>query len=217
MRELQALLAEPPGAAPDLHVACVTALGLVPLRELPGLPYEAHRPGRLVSDRKKQVALLLDVLADPGRDALVRAHVPRALALLGEDASRGLRDLVKQALLEELERGGWRGNASTRDRRGPGRAGRRGRRRRGRGRARGCASASGAERSSSAGRRWSRWASRRAGWARARRTAALPETRSELVQQALHGRPRLRPWAALALGVQSWHARAPARRSTTRW
>ena len=50
-----------------------------------------------------QVRFLLEVLKDGKRHEYVRAHVPKALALLVRDASKPLRDEVKEALLVELE------------------------------------------------------------------------------------------------------------------
>jgi len=91
-------------AAPDLHIACLTSMGLSPLAERAALEASSGR-GRSLrpsSSRAGQVRFLLDVLEDRERQEFVRAHVPKALGLLAEDASEDLRDEVKHGLLDML-------------------------------------------------------------------------------------------------------------------
>lgn len=91
-------------ATPDLGVACVTALGLLPLptREAQDLA------GRDGYTREVQVQWLMKAMRDEGLRTPVRAHMPVALARLVSDlpADAPLRIAVIERFLRELERGG---------------------------------------------------------------------------------------------------------------
>ena len=96
----------------DLRVACVIAMGLVPLAATPpsdSLPDETPPGSNLaaITSRGEQLDLLLDCLADGEIDPLVRAHAPVALVRL----MRGLpeephvrhKERVASALLANLD------------------------------------------------------------------------------------------------------------------
>lgn len=112
VHRLGRVLSEERFAAPDMHIACVTAIGLAPLRELPA-PEEDHEPdyeigrGERVpppsASRFGQVQLLTSILEDDKASEFVRAHVPKALALLVREAREPLRRHVARTLLARLE------------------------------------------------------------------------------------------------------------------
>lgn len=95
----------------DLAVSCVVSLGLVPLATLAP---EATLPGDkglapAESSRQAQLELLLAWLRDEGRERLVRAQCPVALARLLQDLPEPhrarYRAEVAGELLERIERG----------------------------------------------------------------------------------------------------------------
>jgi HEAT repeat protein len=93
----------PSVAQDDLPVACVVALGLVPLPTDPFcLPPVAAvpRPERMCSF-EEQVQWLLCMLEDPHEDARVRAHVPVALARLF-DSPQGRRSVLRRRVGERI-------------------------------------------------------------------------------------------------------------------
>ncbi|MCB9914053.1 MAG: HEAT repeat domain-containing protein [Planctomycetes bacterium] len=206
---LQALLREPMGAAPDLHVACVTALGLVPLAA-PGelRPLDGDGGADPLVDRARQVRFLVSLLLDEDRHVAVRAHAPKAIASLARTGSRELADAAKRALLDELahrgrsERhvsfglvealgmlGDGDDDAIDRDVRAA------------------------LQRSVDDGNNSQSGlslvalalASSRRGQGEAP-LAGLPATRKYLLGKLARGKSRQRPWAALALGLQEYHA-----------
>lgn len=206
---LGSLLREDEGAFPDLHVACVTAMGMTVLSAA-GVPMdseESHAASPM-AHREAQVHFLLTCLENHERHEAVRAHVPKALATLAKGASKGLRDHVKRVLLEELERLARRDrlvrygivqalgqlgdadadaidvelrealHASVRD---------------GDNNQRGLSLIAIALVSSRRGES-------------AEPFTALHSEREYLLKQLVRGKSRLRPWTALALGLQGYHA-----------
>lgn len=102
---LARILTEESFAAPDLHLACVTAIGMTPLKHSAAASATRDRRGpTAASSRLGQIQLLLEVLKDGKRQLWVRAHAPRAIALLAMDAVPEVRDAAKRALMEELGR-----------------------------------------------------------------------------------------------------------------
>jgi len=93
-------------AAPDLHVACVLAIGMSPLPQGSSVqpPPRGERRLTAAKSRAGQLHFLAGVLADDDRSEVVRAHVPRSLALLAEGADARHRDLALESLLAVLER-----------------------------------------------------------------------------------------------------------------
>ncbi len=93
----------------DLGIACVLALGRVPL-EWSGEPQDPERKRLppIASSREAEVLHLLRILEDPRRHRLVRAHVPTALAWLlsapGAGAAAGIREDVVAELVRALGR-----------------------------------------------------------------------------------------------------------------
>lgn len=97
----------------DLSVACIIALGLVPLEDVvvpvvfapaPGKPFP--RPARL-TQRAEQVAWLMSYYEDERNTFLVRAHVPRAVARLCASATeredtRALKASVARRFLADI-------------------------------------------------------------------------------------------------------------------
>lgn len=75
-------------AAHDVPVACLTALGLIPL-DARELPVEAGAWSSPSASLGAQVRFLLEVLADRERSPRVRAHVPTALSSLLEGRTAG--------------------------------------------------------------------------------------------------------------------------------
>ena len=68
----------------EIEVACVTALGLVPLKPDPLYALEGDARRSPASCRQAQVDWLLELVADPDRNHLVRAHAITASARLME-------------------------------------------------------------------------------------------------------------------------------------
>lgn len=83
-------------ATPDLAVACVGAIGLVPL------PAEGRTSIMGWSGRESQLAWLESRLGDQGLRDLTRAHVPVAIARVLPGAPEGHRDRVLEVLCERL-------------------------------------------------------------------------------------------------------------------
>jgi HEAT repeat protein len=104
--KLALALAADTGATPDVSVACVLALGRVPL-PWAGDPLDSERgAGQALTSRESEIELLLAVLADSKRHRWVRAHASTALAWLAEpslpDSSASARDAVAAALASVL-------------------------------------------------------------------------------------------------------------------
>lgn len=92
-------------ATPDLHVAAVTAFGLNPLPSAGGGIDDSKKSRFLPSaNLESQVRYLMELFQEDDRHEAVRAHAPRALALLAQDAPKEVLDYVKEGLLDELER-----------------------------------------------------------------------------------------------------------------
>ncbi len=107
VRGLQAILQQPRGAAVDLHVACATAIGMTKLAERGDVAeLDSGGGGTPLMNRASQVRYLISILLDEERHQYIRAHIPRAIALLVEDASLELEDRTKASLLREFERRG---------------------------------------------------------------------------------------------------------------
>ena len=94
-------------ATPDVGVACVISLGLVPL------PFEGTAldlgesegpPPSITRSREAQIARLASVLNDPERDFRARAHVPGVLAHLAEGAGEAQRRALVLHLLPAIDR-----------------------------------------------------------------------------------------------------------------
>lgn len=96
------------GAPRDLEVACVIALGLVPVATIESLA-QPEKNGRVPPEtsRLAQLDFLLALLVDRERDHLVRAHCPTALARLLADLPPELhaarRATIAEACLARLE------------------------------------------------------------------------------------------------------------------
>lgn len=93
-------------AVPDVQVACIIALGRVPL-PVAGRPPSAEDESSASLSRETQVMALLGVLRDRGRDRLVRAHAPASLGILleaepGLDGSQ-LEQEVALELFQSIE------------------------------------------------------------------------------------------------------------------
>ncbi len=94
----------------DVPVACVTALGLVPLDLDPAWVAPELREGApelaVAECRQSQLAWLTDYYGDEEVSFLTRAHVPTALArLLGDvPESAGLKQGVAEILLADIDR-----------------------------------------------------------------------------------------------------------------
>ena len=91
------------GGSADLDVACVLAIGLVPLepaplqkrsRGAPALPASASRAGQLEH--------LLGYLADDGHDRRARAHAATSLGRLADDLEPGSHGGLRERIAEEL-------------------------------------------------------------------------------------------------------------------
>jgi HEAT repeat protein len=206
---LQGLLKEPRGASPDLHVAALTALGMTGLREAGDTDIEGdEQPADALTSRGDQARFLFSILRDEERHQYVRAHVSRALALLGQGASEELRDSILQALLHELERRGRSqrlvsygvvealGMLADSDPDGIDAEVRKALHEsalKGNNNQRGISLVALALVSSRAGQG-------------AEPLGALRKERKYLLQQLATGKSRLRPWAALSLGLQQFHA-----------
>ncbi len=96
-----------PECSEEIRVAAVIALGLVPVDEKLGPPGcdcggLGHDPQ---SCRLSQIAWLCDVLGDEKMPVAVRVHVPTALARLVPGMPEEVRTLVAEALLPVLEKG----------------------------------------------------------------------------------------------------------------
>lgn len=91
----------------DVQVACVIALGLVPIDE--AAAYEpadgsAERASASVPRiyRRGQIQALVQLLSDPKRADIARAHVPLAVARLCQDLTRERFEAMKQELAPRL-------------------------------------------------------------------------------------------------------------------
>ncbi len=105
------------GATPDVHVACVLALGLAPLpwtekaNDGNGAPPASPAATSIASaSRQTEIECLLTLLSDEKGDRWVRAHASASLAKLALGASPESCRVVTEALLAPLAP-----NAGTRD------------------------------------------------------------------------------------------------------
>ncbi|MEW6072913.1 MAG: hypothetical protein AB1726_10035 [Planctomycetota bacterium] len=105
VHKLAWVLAGDDSASPDLAVACVLALGRVPLAWAGApIPSAGPSPARAGS-RESQVALLLGIVRDERADAGVRAHATTSLGtVLALDASAGPPVLVEEVCAELVQR-----------------------------------------------------------------------------------------------------------------
>jgi HEAT repeat protein len=89
----------------DLAVACVLALGQVPLPVRPGSSASPDRVTTVLTSRQEQVDALLDLLRDVRLDERIRAHVPPAAAALVADEPEQLeaRRRATRRFLARLE------------------------------------------------------------------------------------------------------------------
>ena len=90
---------------PDVAVAGVVAMGLVPLPSKDGPVRGAEGEVRPSSSRQAQLRFLLDRLGDGSVDERVRAQVPVALARLAEGLEPAVEEELVDALADLLERG----------------------------------------------------------------------------------------------------------------
>jgi len=189
----------------DIQVACLVALSLCRLDFERG---EAQSASWV--SRQSLAHFLLEYLAEPRRRTLVRAHAVNTLGLLALDAPATLRTEIEQALLSELRRGRALENAV----------------------AQSCIQALGLLADCDAD---PLDAQLRAALVRAlddtdlgtrffalialgeagghigsgeRSEEGRAECRNALINELVRGRSRMRPWAALALGVQEFRVRA---------
>lgn len=96
-----------PKLVEEVRIASVIAVGLVPVDDLFGPPGcdcggIGHEPETC---RLSEIAWLCDVLGDATQPAAVRVHVPTALARLLPGMSEEVRGIVVDALLPVLEKG----------------------------------------------------------------------------------------------------------------
>ncbi|MDP6407782.1 MAG: HEAT repeat domain-containing protein [Planctomycetota bacterium] len=90
-------------ATPELFVSCVTALGLTRLADTARPAADDGEPSPSAStSRQGQLHFLTELLRDEGRHRFVRAHVPLALARLLRGPSDPEREAVAVALLDTL-------------------------------------------------------------------------------------------------------------------
>lgn len=97
---LKRVLAGERESTPDLHVACVTSIGMAPL-PLEQAPAEDRKASS--SSREGQLEMLREVLLDSKRQEQVRAHVPKAIARLAIGADARHQELALDALLDTIE------------------------------------------------------------------------------------------------------------------
>ncbi len=106
---LSRILREDDQASSDLHVACVTSIGLagLPSEVDPLQPVKRRGKNATTSMRnlEAQIRFLGEVLADSKREDLVRAHVPRSMAMLTRGADPRHQDLTLEILLDALDSG----------------------------------------------------------------------------------------------------------------
>jgi len=93
--------------AQDVEVACVLALGLVPLAPRGSSGAGDEVASAAAESREGQVALLRALMDEPKRGRLARAHAATSLARLLAEVPElaGLRREVARELVERLERG----------------------------------------------------------------------------------------------------------------
>jgi len=195
-------------ASPELFVACVSAMGLTPLADSRRKVREgADSP---TASRQGQIAWLVELLKDEKRHEYVRAHVPCALGRLIRGADDPEKEGVALALLDLL-RSRQKTKRLVRYRivEALGQIG--------------DADEDGIDariletlrRSVREGDNFERQlgllgialVSSRPGTGEGRSLAATGDGRSYLLEQHARGKSQLRPWAALALGLQGFHLR----------
>lgn len=195
-------------ASPDLFVGCITSIGLTPLAPLRGA-IEAGMTLSPAASLEGEVLFLAELLADRGREQYVRAHVPKALGLLVRGTDGVAKEYATEVLLDVLL-GRKKDKAPVRH---------------GVTEALGLVGDSDADeldvrirealrasaRDGDAHQRQLSMisialASSRPGAGTGSRFEGLTGERSYLLKQLAKGQSRLRPWAALALGLQAYHA-----------
>jgi len=196
-------------ASPDLNVACVTSIGLSPLAPLRRALEEGASP-RPSSSREGQIHYLCDLLMDKDRREYVRAHVPKALGLLAGGVEGAAKERIARAFIDTL-------GSRKKDKRlvrygiveGLGLLG--------------DADADAIDveirkalhKSIQDGDIFQRqlsllaiaFTSSRAGSGSTPKFSGTHAERAYLIQQLKNGNSRMQPWAALALGLQTFHCR----------
>jgi HEAT repeat protein len=98
VHKLALALASDDTASSDLAVACVLALGRVPL-QWSGDPLDGPRErAPALTTREAEIRLLLEVLDDARRPRWVRAHVATALAWLADPALSGATEAAREVV-----------------------------------------------------------------------------------------------------------------------
>ena len=196
-------------ASPDLFVGCVTSIGLTPLAPKRGV-IEAGVSLLPASSLEGQVTFLAEMLKDRDRDRFVRAHIPKALGMLVRGSDGTAKEIAADALLSVLQ-------SRKKDRRLV---------RHGAAEGLGLIGDSDADQLDVAIRKALRdsvrdgdafqrqltvisiaLASSRPGAGAGLELEGLADERSYLLKQLAQGQSRLRPWVALALGLQAHHCR----------
>ncbi len=95
---------QPVGASRDVHVACLIAMGLVPLPNA-GAALAGDGPAPAASSLEAQVDFLAEWYADARNEALVRAYAPVSLARLAGGVDDERREAVVRLLSKPLESG----------------------------------------------------------------------------------------------------------------
>jgi HEAT repeat protein len=194
-------------ASPDLFVGCVTSIGLSPLAPRTQV-IEAGTTLSPAASLEGQVEFLAAILTDRNRREFVRAHVPKALGLLVRDRDDAVKQTAARALLDIL-------TARKKDKRLV---------RHGVVEGLGLVGDSDADALDIEIRKALRLSIRegdvfqrqlsvialalvssRPGQGEGKPLKGLDDQRSYLLEQLTRGKNRLRPWVALALGLQAFH------------
>ncbi len=103
VHHLARILETDESASPDLGVACVTSIGLMPLADAPqALEAEELETLPPSTSRETQIRFLCEVLENLRVCEIVRAHVPRALGRLVTGVDDPQKDVVARAMLDQL-------------------------------------------------------------------------------------------------------------------
>lgn len=103
---LHDLLESPKMSTRDVKVAALIAMGLVPMDDI-DVAVEGRRELDPTLSRRHQLRYLLEFFQDErGQSHLVRAHAPRALARLAQDADPELRAEIAEVLMRCVGRKG---------------------------------------------------------------------------------------------------------------
>lgn len=94
-------------ATPDLHVACVTSMGFARLPQGPVKPAlkKPRKDSSSLLYLESQIQFLSEILKDKKRQELVRAHAPKAIAILAQNADDRHQDLALDILLDGIDSG----------------------------------------------------------------------------------------------------------------